>query len=115
MSSASRAALPTAGRHRRLFGVQGVHAESVDVDPEMRVLVEPGLLGWPVETPLARCAGRCAAQSRSCHSPAGAIDLVGPAGAAEPVAKVVEDGGLDVDLERLEVMAETFPFSSDAR
>jgi hypothetical protein len=31
------------------FGVHGVHAESVDVDLEMRVLVEPGLLGWPVE------------------------------------------------------------------
>src|SRR5215211_4088054 len=101
MSSASRAALPTAGHDRRLFGVQGVHAESVDVDPEMRVLVEPGLLGWPVETPPARSARRIAARNRSCHSPAGAIDLIRPAGAVQPVAKVVKDRGLNVDLEGL--------------
>jgi hypothetical protein len=64
------------------FGVQGVDTESVDVDPEMRVLVEPGLLGWPVE--LLQPGVHEGAQHSAVHAvvPAGAIDLVGPAGAA---------------------------------
>jgi hypothetical protein len=67
----------------------------------MRVLVEPGLLGWPVV--LLQPGVHEGAQHRDVRAvaPADAVDLVGPTGAAEPAAKVVEDGGLDVDLEGL--------------
>ena len=80
--------------------MQEVHVLAVDDGGELGELVQPGLLGPPVV--LGAPVGGQVVQvaKRYPGFPAGAGQLVGPAGAGEPVSQVVQVGLGDVDPER---------------
>jgi hypothetical protein len=89
-------------------------ARAVDFGPEVRQLVEPALLGSPVELGppvlhhLVEIGQVCAIP------PLGPIDLVRPAGPAEAFFQVLQGCFGDVDLEGLDLYHTIF-LSSGAR
>src|SRR5215472_15713303 len=85
----------------------------VDLGDELRVGVEPRLGGAPV-VPRAPVLGQLPQVARRyAAGPPDAGQLRGPAGAAEPVAQVVDVGLADLDAERLDVLAHSFSSSGD--
>jgi len=80
--------------------VQEVDGLAVDLGGELGQGVEPGLLGPPVE-PVLPVAGQLPqVAGRDPGPPVVAVRPVGPAGAGQPLAQVVQVAVGDVDAER---------------
>ena len=97
---------PTVGQDQgQGVGFRGADVREVDVGPvdgggELRELVEPGLLLAPVVA-VGPVGGQLLEVTEGdAAGPPDAGQLVGPAGAVQPVAQVVQVGLGDVDPER---------------
>ena len=83
--------------------MQEVDVLAVDRGDELRDLVQPGLLGPPVEA-VGPVAGQVLqVVQRDAASPVVAGGMLRPAGAGDPVLQVVEVGLGDVDPERADL------------
>ena len=82
--------------------VDEMDLQSVDLGPEMRVLVETLFLGAPVEVVLPIVAEFAHVPERGTVFPPGAFDLPRPAGPRQALAQIREHRVLDTDVELLD-------------
>jgi hypothetical protein len=105
-------------RQRVRLGRADVHEVdplAVDGGGELRVLVEPGLLGAPVVAALPVPGELPQVAERHATAPADTGQLVGPAGAGQPVGQVVQLGLGNLDPERVDAVAShASPFAARA-
>ncbi len=80
---------------------------AVDVGEEVRPPVEPIFLGAPVERRLPVLAQALQIREVGAVVPTGSRDLIGPAGAGQAVAEIVEHRLRNLDAKRPDVVAHT--------